>query len=163
MNAILTIRVFVLLFALVDTALCGTPREALLAYKQAWDENDFDKSWVLEAKSKKLPEKLQQQERELARMKLEHRGEGWNFEILAERIDGDCAVIAISETQKGDVRAWDLDPVYLLKQDGEWRICRTSKRLKAVAPEKSPVMTKLAAWFKGFKQDVHAQQAKEKS
>ena len=52
---------------------------------------------ALEAQKKDLPERLKQQQRDLAKFNFEHRKEGSDFEILAERIDGDCAMIIINE------------------------------------------------------------------
>ena len=52
----------------------------------------------------------------------------------------------------GYVRQLDLDPVYLLKQAGEWKILTDPEQLKNIAPEKTEAFAKLEAWFKGFKQ-----------
>jgi len=141
--------------------VCESPKEALNAYKLACQAGDFEKSWAMEAQKKDLPERLQQQQRDLARFSFVRRKEGSDFEILAERIDGDCALIVINEFQKGGQPTFDLDPVCMIKQDDQWRVCRTQKRLELVAPDKASVFSKLEAWFEGFKQGVEWQQTRK--
>jgi len=70
-------------------------------------------------------------------------------------------MIIIKEFQNGGQPTFDLDPVCLIKQDDQWRICRTQKRLELVAPEKAPVFSKLEGWYEGFKQGVHWQKTRK--
>jgi hypothetical protein len=156
-----TTRILILFLILFNVGLCQSPQEVLTAYKNACQADNFEKSWALEAQNKDLPERLKQQQRDLAQFNFEHRKEGSDFEILAERIDGDCAMIIINEIQKEGQPAFDLDPVCLIKQDDKWRICRTQKRLDLVAADKAPVFAKLQAWFEGFEQGVEWQQNRE--
>ncbi len=132
----------------------GTPQETFKAYIMAAKDRDFDKLWTLQAKLKNVPERIQQQEREIARSNFERNSTDADFVILSQRLVGECAVIITREVKHGVEQAMDLDPVFLVKQDGEWNICRTLKRVEAVAPEKIEVFSKLEAWFQGFKHGV---------
>lgn len=156
-----TTRILILFLILFNIGLCESPQEVLTAYKHACQAGDFEKSWAMEAQKKDLPERLQQQQRDLARFSFEHRKEGSDFEVLAERIDGDCAIVIINEIQKEGQPTFDLDPVYLIKQDEQWRICRTQKQLDLVAPDKAPVFAKLQLWFEGFVQGVKWQKSRK--
>lgn len=154
-------RILLLFFFLVSIGAAESPQKALADYKRAYQAGDFDKVWALEAQSEDLPIRLQQQQRDLAQLNFKHRKEGSDFEILAERIDGDCAVVIINENQKEGNPTFDLDPVHLIKQDDQWKICRTPKRLELVAEDKTHVFAKLQAWFEGFKQGVHWQKSQK--
>lgn len=152
------IRNLFLFFILVNVGVCESPLEVLTAYKRACQAGDFEKGWGMTAKNKVLPERLQQQQRDLARPRFDRLSGGSDFEILTERIDGDCALIIVNEFSKGGQVTIDLDPVYFIRQDGEWKVCRTQKLIELIAPDKAPVFAKLQAWFEGFKQGVKWQE-----
>ena len=63
----------------------------------------------------------------------------------------------MNQSKKGGQAAFDLDPVYLLKQDGRWKILTHLGNLKGIAPEKTEAFAKLEAWFKAFKKDAALQ------
>ncbi|MDB4508213.1 hypothetical protein N9051_01375 [Akkermansiaceae bacterium] len=49
-------------------------------------------------------------------------GKGWDFEIIEEKVDADFAVVVINESNKEGRKASDIDPAYLIKQNGRWRV-----------------------------------------
>ena len=48
--------------------------------------------------------------------------DGWGFEIIEEKISGDCAVIITNESKKAGKKAFDIDPVFMIKQDDVWKV-----------------------------------------
>ncbi len=151
------IRFLLIFTALIHTAIGETPRETLDAWLKACQVGNFDKAWALEVKNLNLPQNLQEEERKIAKANFDRNGGEISVEVLAEKIAEDCAAFAVNESRKEGRPAFDLDPIYLLKQDGGWKIFTNPGQLKNVAPEKAEAFAKLEAWFKTFKQDATSQ------
>jgi hypothetical protein len=148
------IRNLLIFTALIHTTFGETPRETLDAWLKACKVGNFDKAWALEAKNLELPPNLQEEERKIAKANFDRNGGEVSLEVLAEKVEGDCAAFAVNESKKDGRPAFDLDPIYLLKQEGGWKILPNPGQLKYVAPEKVEAFAKLEAWFKAFKQDA---------
>lgn len=143
---------FLTLLLLTQVALCTSPKETLLSFKNAVQSGELDKAWELQTQNKKLPGNLLHEERENFKRNMGRIVKGWDFEILAELTEGDCAVIAINESTKDGQPAFDLDPVFLTKQDGTWKVVQNKEPFLKIEPEKKVVLDKLELWFEGFKQ-----------
>lgn len=80
---------------------------------------------------------------------------GWDFEILEEKVSGDCAVVVVNEVRKEGRRGGiDPDPAYLIKQDGEWRVFPDPSGREAaqqLAKQHAVTYEKLEKWFKDRK------------
>jgi hypothetical protein len=148
------IRFLLIFTALIHTAFGETPRETLDAWLKACQAGNFDKAWALEVKNLKLPQNLQEEERKIAKANFDRRGGETSVEVLAEKVEGDCVAFAVNESRKGGRPAFDLDPIYLLKQDGGWKILTNPGQLENAAPEKAEDFAKLETWFKAFKQSA---------
>ncbi len=135
---------------LVQSALAGTPSEALGAFKKAAQTKSFEETWKHAAKFDGLPKEATEYFKAKVQKFIDLTGKGWDFEIVEEKIEADCAVVVINESKKGGQKAFDLDPAFLIKQDGEWRVLPEVtdwKVAKKVAGDKVGSFEKLSTWF----------------
>jgi hypothetical protein len=139
-----------LAFLLVQSALGGTPSEALGEFKRAAQSKNFEDTWKYAAKFDRLPKEATEYFKAKVQRFIDLTGKGWDFEIIEERVEGDCAVVVINESKKEGKKAYDLDPAFLIKQDGEWRVLPEVtdwKIAKKVAEDKVSSFEKLSTWF----------------
>jgi len=135
----------------IQTALCGTPSEALENFKKAAQSKDFEATWKHAAKFDSLPEQVTEHLKSKVRKLIVLASKGWDFKVMDEKIDGDCAVVAIKEPKKNGNTEVDIDPAYMLLQDGEWRVFPdvTGWRIaEDAAKDKVETYKKLEAWYK---------------
>jgi hypothetical protein len=93
------------LILLCHSVMAGTPTEALKAFQQAAKDQKLEDAW------KSRVQRI-----------LKLAADGWGFDILEEKISGDCAAIIINESTKAGKKAFDIDPVFMIKQGEEWRV-----------------------------------------
>ncbi|QTN32356.1 hypothetical protein HZ994_08445 [Akkermansiaceae bacterium] len=142
---------------LLQSALAATPSEALGAFKKAAQTKDFEGTWEHAAKFEGLPEEATEYFRSKVRRFIDLAGDGWDFEIIEEKIEGECAVVVINESKKDGNKAFDLDPAFLIKQDGKWRVLPevTEWRIvRKVDEDKVDSLEKLSAWFETRKEEI---------
>lgn len=99
-----------------------TPSEALGAFRKSAQAKDFESTWKGAAKFEGLPDEVTEYLQGKVKRFIELAGRGWDFDIIEEKVDGDCAVVVINESKKEGRKAFDIDPAYLIKQDGEWKV-----------------------------------------
>lgn len=110
----------------------------------------FEDTWKHTAKFDGLPKEATEYFKAKVQKFIDLTGSGWDFEIIEEKIEGDCAVVVINESKKEGKKAFDLDPAFLIKQDGEWRVLPDVtdwKIVKKVAKDKAASFEKLVVWF----------------
>ena len=146
-----------LAFFLIQTAFGGTPTEALGEFKKSAQAKDFEATWKHAAKFDGLPDQVTEYLKGKVKRFIDLTGKGWDFEIIEEKVDGDCAVVVINESKKEGRKAFDIDPAYLIKQDGEWRVFPDVSDWdisEQVAKDKVETFKKLEAWFKARKVEL---------
>jgi hypothetical protein len=146
------LRIFFAFSLLVCTASAQTPRQVLDSWLKASQSGDSEKAWALEAKNLKLPQNLQDEERKLAKTNFGRSAGELALEILAEKAEGNCAVFVVSQPMEEGQTGMDLDPIYLIQQEGGWKILANPGQMQGLMQEKAGPFGKLEAWFKGFKQ-----------
>jgi hypothetical protein len=142
---------------LVQAAIGGTPSEALGAFKKAAQTKNFEETWKHAAKFDGVPDQVTEYLKEKVKRFIDLTGKGWDFDILEEKADGDCAVVVINESKKDGGEAFDIDPAYLIKQNGEWRVFPDVSDwdiAEQVAKDKVDAFKKLEAWFKERKAEL---------
>ncbi len=102
--------------------MAGTPTEALKAFQQAAKDQKLENAWKHTAQFEGASEELTQYLKSRVQRILKLSADGWGFEILEEKINGDCAVIITNESTKAGKKAFDIDPVFMIKQGQEWRV-----------------------------------------
>lgn len=107
---------------LCQCVLAGTPTESLNTFRKAAKEQKFEDLWKLSAQFGGSPEDLTAYFRDKVRRSMKLAAEGWDFELIDEKIIDDCAVIIINESTKQGQKAFDIDPAYLIKQNGDWKV-----------------------------------------
>ena len=107
---------------LIQSALGQTPSEVLTTFKKSAKSKDFDETWKHVAQFEKLPTQITDYLKQKVQRHISYFSNDSDFQIIEERIDGDCAVVVINENNKRGVASFDIDPVYLIKQNGEWRV-----------------------------------------
>ena len=151
-------KTILLLFTLlVQSAIAGTPAEALAAFKKSTQANEFEATWKQVAKFEGLPDQATEHFKGKIRRFIDLAAEGWEFDIMEEKIEGDCAVVIINESRKAGVKSFDLDPAYLIKQGGEWKIMPDLSDwdiAEQVAKDKVDSFKTLEAWFKTRKAEL---------
>lgn len=135
----------------------GTPTEALAAFKKAAQAKDFEAAWKQAAQFEGLPPDATDYFQGKVRRFIELTGKGWDFEIVEEKLEGDCAVVVINESRKAGARAFDLDPVYLIRQGEQWKVFPDLSDWEVaehVAKDKVESFKTLEAWFKARKAEL---------
>lgn len=138
--------VIVILLLLCHSLLAGTPTEALKAFQQAAKDQKFEDAWKHTAHFDGASEEVTQYLKSRIERILKLSADGWGFEILEEKISGDCAVIVTNEIKKAGQKALDIDPVFMIKQGTEWRVMPGITKwdlTKHIAAEKQPDSMKL--------------------
>ncbi|MHC4789778.1 MAG: hypothetical protein ACYS8K_11365 [Planctomycetota bacterium] len=74
------------------------------------------------------------------------RGEH-DFAIVAAQQDRDCAVVLLREEPEGAAGAGDLDPLFLVRREGIWRLMLDSYQFYALEPEQTARLRKLRHWY----------------
>ncbi len=152
-NSMKTFALFAIL--LFQPLFGGTPSEALGAFKKAAATKNFEETWKHAAKFDGVPDQVTEYLKKKVGRFIDLTDKGWDFEILEEKIEGDCAVVVINESKKDGKKAFDLDPAYLIKQDGEWRVFPDVSdwdMAKQFAKDKVDAYQKLEAWFEERKE-----------
>ena len=138
--------VFVILLFLCHSLLAGTPTEALKAFQQAVKDQKFEDAWKHTAQFDGASEEVTQFLKSRIERIIKLSADGWGFEILEEKISGDCAAIVTNEIKKAGQTALNIDPVFMIKQGAEWRVMPGITKwdlTKNIAAEKQPDSMKL--------------------
>ena len=138
----------------------GTPTEALAAFWKAARSGDFDATWKRVVKFDELPPEFVEDQKEKLRRVMKLIASGTNMESLEEKVEGECAVIVGNETEAGQTGIQDLDAVFLLKQDGEWKVFAEITEFalaEAGGKEKLDAFKKLKKWYEEREQAIRQQ------
>ena len=138
--------VFSILLFLCHSLLAGTPTEALKAFQQAVKDQKFEDAWKQTVQFDGASPEVTQYLKSRIERTLKLSAEGWGFDILEEKISGDCAAIVTNEIKKAGQTALNIDPVFMMKQSGEWRVMPGITKwdlTKHIAAEKQPDSMKL--------------------
>ena len=117
-----TLLCIAFLLLLCHLAIAGTPTEALKAFQQAAEDQKLEDAWKHTAQFEGASEEVTQYLKSRVQRILKLSADGWGFEIIEEKISGDCAVIITNESTKAGKKAFDIDPVFMIKQGKEWRV-----------------------------------------
>lgn len=150
-----------LVVVLVQSAFAGTPTEALTAFKKSAQAKDFEATWKHAAKFEGLPAQATEYLKGKVQRFIDLTSKGWDFEIMEEKVEGDCAVVVINESKKAAQNAFDLDPAYLIKQGDEWKVFPDVSDWEIAeqgAKEKVDSFKNLEAWFKTRKAELKKHQ-----
>jgi hypothetical protein len=142
--------IVLLAILLIQSVIGGTPSEALGAFKKAAKTKNFEDTWKHVAKFDGVPDQVATGQKEDIKRFIELFGSGWDFDILEEKTEGDCAVVVINESKKHGKKSFDIDPAYLIKQNGEWRVLSGISdwnEAKQFAKDKIESYKKLETWF----------------
>ena len=126
------------------------PREALADFKQIAKKGDFKGVWKMMLKLPNLPPETEGIYRDKVEKGMTRFREGADFEIVDQKVDGDSAVIVINEIKGLDKKAANYDPIYLLKQEGEWKFfpsLSSYRQAAQIAPETVEKFERLRAWY----------------
>jgi hypothetical protein len=126
------------------------PRQALTDFKASAKSGDFEVVWKKMLKLPGLPPENEVMYRDKVRKDMTRFKEGLDFEIIDQKVDGDCAVILINQINDPAKRAANYDPIYLLKQEGEWRFfpsLSNYRQAAQIAPETVERFERLQAWY----------------
>ena len=140
-------------------AFGGTPTEALGAFRKAAQANRFDEAWKYSAKFDGVPGDVMEHEKLVVKRFVFLSVEGWTFDILEEKIDGDCAVVIVNDSYKGGQK--NINPAYLIRQHGEWRTFPGISGWDIAfqgAKDKVDTYRKLDAWFFSRKTELEKKQ-----
>ena len=138
--------VFVILVFLCHSLFAGTPTEALKAFQQAVKDQKFEDAWKRTAQFDGASEEVTQYLKSRIERILNLSATGWGFDILDEKISGDCAVLVINEIKSAGQTALNIDPVFMIKQGAEWRVMPGITKwdlTRNIAAEKQPDSMKL--------------------
>lgn len=142
---------------LIQSSFAGTPSQAFAAFEKAAKEKNFESAWKLTVRFEGLPDHITEEQKKDIRRLIEITNNGWSFDILEEKTEGDCAALVADESMKNGKPAFDIDPIYLIKQDGEWKIFSDLTQwdsAKQFAKDKVDTLTKLEVWFKARKAEL---------
>ena len=141
-------KTFTLLFLLLCQSLfAGTPTEALTAFLKVAKAQNFEETWKHTAQYEGINADYSQYFQSKVQKVVDLAATGWTLEILEEKISGDCAVIVANEKKVGGSEdALNIDPAFLIKQNGEWKVMPSLTEwnlLDRVPADKQPASMKL--------------------
>lgn len=134
------------LLLLCHFAIAGTPTEALKAFQQAAKDQKLKDAWKYTAQFDGASEEVAQYLKSRVQRILKLSADGWGFEIIEEKISGDCAVIITNESMKAGKKAFDIDPVFMIKQGEQWRVMPEITRwdmTRSIPADQQPASMKL--------------------
>ena len=144
--------IFLLIFAGHSSAFAEkTPMQVLSAMRESAQKGAFEATWKHTVKVKDIPAQAEEQLKGKIRKIIKLFSRGWNFDIKEERIVGDCAVIIVNESKKSGKASFDLDPVYLFKQNGEWKVFPDLSDwdlIEYIDKEEVETFKKLEKWYR---------------
>lgn len=156
-------KILTLLLAFaVQSAIGGTPTEALAAFKKSAQSKDFESAWGYAAKFEGLPDQATEYFKGKVQRFIDLTSKGWDFEIIEEKSEGDCAVVVINESKKAGEKTFDIDPAYLIRQGDEWKVFPDISDwdiAEQVAKDKVETFKKLEMWFKARKVELKNERA----
>ena len=98
-------------------------KDAVEQFRKDLKANKPEDAVKLLARFPKLPEEYyQRQEMKLARHAKRASEGDYDFSVIEAKTSDQCAVVIINEDVKQGRRSIDYDPVFLLLQEGKWRI-----------------------------------------
>ncbi len=137
----------------IQAVFAGTPTEALTAFEKTAQSKDFETTWNHAAKFKGISDNMTELLKASVKEFIAATAlPGSHFEIIDEKIDGDCAVCIINSNEKKG--HFDIYPMLLIKQDDEWMVSPAVSRwdiAKILAKDKVDNYTKLHEWFNSRK------------
>lgn len=108
-----------------------------------------DEALRLVAKFPGLPAQIEDLQKESTKRTLDAIASGEvAINVIAEKTDGDCAVVFAKMEKRGQVSE-DFDPIYCIKQAGEWKAAPKFSDWKTAAQvmNKKETFEKLHVWF----------------
>lgn len=141
-------KTLTLLFVLFcQTLIAGTPSEALTAFLKGAKSQSFEETWKHTAQFEGTGADYTEYFRSKVQSVVDLAATGWTLEILDEKISGDCAVVLCNDKKIEDSKeAFDPDPAFLIKQNGEWKVMPGLTEwnlLERVPAHKQPASMKL--------------------
>jgi len=123
-----------------------------------------DMAAVLDCFSFRSEQEKQHMTRVLSRMSEGFADGSTKNEVLSGHIIDNCAVVLINESMKKGKPAFDIDPFYLKKFNGSWKISsRVTDPLPLItSKEENDIFTKLKAWYKQQKATLIKQHSNPK-
>ncbi len=113
---------FVILLIFSNSLLAGTPTDVLQAFQKGAKEQKFEAVWKHTAQFEGASPQIIQYLRSRTQRIINLSADGWDFEILEEKIKGDCAVLLVNEYKNDKQTSLNIDPVFMIKQGHEWRV-----------------------------------------
>lgn len=139
------------LFLLAGLALEAVePREALADFKDSAKRGDFEAVWKKMLKIPNISPEGDVTYREKVNKDMARFKEGADFVIIDHKIDGDCAVVLVNEIKESNGKGANYDPIYLLKQDGEWKFFPNFsiyRQAAQIAPDNVETFKRLQVWY----------------
>ena len=141
----------------MHSAFATSPKEVLSVFKKSAQTKNLEATWKYVAKFEGLPDRATEYFKGKVQRFIDLSSNGWDFEIIEEKIDGNCAVVIINELKKSGNKTFDLDPAYFIKQGDEWKVFPDVSDwdvAEKVAKDKVASYQKLEAWFKARKAEL---------
>lgn len=107
---------------LISPLFAESPMEVLNAFKKAAQSENFAETWKHTAKFEGSSDEITKYLKERVQRVIGIFSGENDFETLEEKIVNDCAVVVINESLKDGEKTFGIDPAYLIKQNGEWKV-----------------------------------------
>ena len=156
--------ILLVLFLLVPHILADTPTKALTDYKKSVEVKDFESAWKYMPRFDGSPKEMNEYLKRRVHRSIKLASRGWDFEVLEEKIIGDCAVVVVNsvvdasnddEWEKGVKAKFDPGIIYLIQQGGDWKVFPPAHGwnyvAKYVSKDKVETFKNLEMWFKARK------------
>jgi hypothetical protein len=142
-----------------------SPTQTFESFLQLILARDITAAYELLALDRPLPLEAQTELRDKLQGMADRAREGWRMFPLAQRIEGDCAIIITHDRPPDPSRATfiDIDPVFLIQRSGNWLVLlEEPKPLRpvsflALSDEQRARFKQLHAWFEAEQPKVQAQ------
>ncbi len=140
----------------------AAPMQAARMFSEAADTGNYPRARAMIASVDGLSEELRLHDlNHVFEIMSEFEDERWFHRILEYKQDGDCAVVIVHEWE-GAGSAFDLDPLYLIRQNGAWKVSPGFTDYEYLVESDETLSTRfeqLKTWFKQRKKELYEQRS----
>jgi hypothetical protein len=141
----------------VTTQVGGDPESVVNRFLQALRDSEVDSA---EAMIAPVDERNRPQAARAQRQRLEQRARRMSagqrdYRVIESKVAGDCAVVIVDEFIRDSQPSYDLDPVFLIRQEGRWQVLyyQSLAGNYALTDEQRTELGKLNDWFRQRQQE----------
>ncbi len=150
------------LITTADIAGYNVAAAAANKFVDSLNQGDSYTSSELFATYEKMPKEIMAQEvRKLGRIAQSCKRKEWHFSYVELGVAGNCAVAIVCEDVKRGKAAYDLDPLFMVRQEGDWKVVPGMSDLEyaevLVSEDELEQLKQCQRWFEERKEELEGE------